>query len=109
MAEERDNYSNQMRKGVLEYIICLYLLKKDYYAGELIEEIKGTGLMVVEGTMYPLLSRMLKSGYLEYKWEEASSGHPRKYYSLTLEGKNLAKHMETIWKDISGAVKKAQK
>lgn len=105
MLDEKDNFSWQMRKWVLEYIIFLYLSKRDYYAWELIGEIKKTGIMVVEGTMYPLLSRLLKWGYLEYKWEEATTGHPRKYYSLTTKGKNMLKHMEKVWKDTQKAVK----
>lgn len=105
MADDRDNFSWQMRKWVLEYIIFLYLSKKDYYAGELIEEIKKTWLMVVEWTMYPLLSRLLKWWYLEYKWEEATTGHPRKYYSLTKEGRSMLDHMGKIWNDIQKAVK----
>lgn len=107
--KEKNNASGQMRKWVLEYIICLYLQKRDYYAWELIDEIKQSNLEIVEGTMYPLLSRMLKSEYLAYKWEESVSGHPRKYYCLTEKWQDMLKHMEQSWNSLEKAVKSAKK
>lgn len=109
MPPEKYNVAGQMRKWVLEYIICLYLQKKDYYAWELIDKIKQSNLKVVEGTMYPLLSRMLKSEYLAYKWEESDSGHPRKYYTLTEKWQENLKNMETSWNALQKAVKIAKK
>lgn len=109
MPSEKDNIAGQMRKWVLEYIICLYLQEKDYYAWELINKIKQSNLEVVEGTMYPLLSRMLKSEYLTYKWEESDSGHPRKYYTLTEKWQEALQSMEKSWNSLEQAVQEAKK
>ena len=75
-----------MRKGILEYCILGILDSSDAYASDIIDQLKEAKLIVVEGTLYPLLTRLKNAGLLEYRWEESSSGPPRKYYSLSDSG-----------------------
>ena len=81
-----NNTKAQMRKGVLEYCILLVIDGKPLYASDIIEELKNSKMIVVEGTLYPLLTRLKNDGLLAYKWEESTQGPPRKYYELTEEG-----------------------
>jgi len=104
-----DKISIQMRKGILEYIILWIIDLKDIYGAEIIEVLKQSDLIVVEGTIYPLLSRLKKDELISYYWVESDSGHPRKYYKLTSEWKNTLIIMEKIWGDIKNSVKKILK
>lgn len=96
----------QMRKGILEYIILGTISKWDIYWAEIIETLKSWDLVVAEWTIYPLLSRLKKDNLINYYWIESDSGHPRKYYNLTEEWKNILILMEKNWIDIKNSVKK---
>ncbi|HOG25563.1 MAG TPA: PadR family transcriptional regulator [Bacteroidales bacterium] len=95
-----DNIKSQMRKGVLEYCILSVLDKNDAYASELISKLKDARIIVVEGTLYPLLTRQKNQGMLTYRWEESTQGPPRKYYSLTNKGRDVLREMDKAWKEI---------
>tara|TARA_B100000767_G_C19774829_1_gene541971 strand:+ start:3728 stop:4057 length:330 start_codon:yes stop_codon:yes gene_type:complete len=99
-----ENTKAQMRKGILEFCILKILSTRDKYAFEIIETLKKSKLLVVEGTLYPLLTRLKNGGFLEYRWEESSSGPPRKYYSITEEGKQFLKELHSSWSDLNKAV-----
>ncbi len=94
----------QLRKGVLEYCILLCLKDKDCYSSDIIDSLKKVDMIVVEGTLYPLLTRLKNSGLLSYRWEESTQGPPRKYYSLTEEGKNALQALELAWNEIQEAI-----
>ena len=100
-----DNTKAQMRKGILEYCILGILESSDAYASDIIETPKKAKLIVVECTLYPLLTRLKNAGLLEYRWEESSSGPPRKYYSLSKSGKTFLKELELTWEELQTAVK----
>ncbi|HPW78069.1 MAG: lineage-specific thermal regulator protein [Bacteroidetes bacterium ADurb.Bin037] len=95
-----ENIKSQMRRGVLEYCILSMLDKNDAYASELIGKLKDARIIVVEGTLYPLLTRQKNQGLLTYRWEESSQGPPRKYYTLTDKGRDLLKEMDKAWGEI---------
>ncbi len=95
-----DNVKSQMRKGVLEYCILSILNNNDAYASELIAELKDAKMIVVEGTLYPLLTRQKNQGLLSYRWEESPQGPPRKYYSITDKGKELLQDMDQAWQEV---------
>jgi len=100
-----ENIKSQMRKGILEYCILNILNKKESaYTSEILQELKEAKLIVVEGTVYPLLTRLKNSGYLSYKWEESNSGPPRKYYRLTKKGEELLQLMHSAWDELVTAV-----
>ena len=99
-----ENTKAQMRKGVLEYCILSVLNGEDKYASEILESLKDAKLLVVEGTIYPLLTRLKNAGLLAYRWEESSSGPPRKYYALTETGKLFLKELDTTWNALKNAV-----
>lgn len=94
----------QLRKGLLEYCILLAVGNGKAYASDIIETLKESDLIVVEGTMYPLLTRMKNNSLLEYSWKESESGPPRKYYSLTPQGKALRQRLDKTWDDLITSV-----
>ena len=100
-----ENTKAQMRKGVLEYCILSILKNGEAYPSEIIDKLKAGKLIVVEGTLYPLLTRLKNAGLLSYRWEESKSGPPRKYYQLTEIGSVFLKELETTWNDLVKAVK----
>ncbi len=102
-----ENTKAQMRKGVLEYCILGVLSQGELYPSDIISKLKDAKLIVVEGTLYPLLSRLKDSGHLSYRWEESKSGPPRKYYSLTPLGSKFLAELDQTWEELSLAVKKA--
>src|SRR5690554_1844303 len=104
-----ENTQVQMRKGVLEYCILSILENEEAYPSEIIEKLKEGKLIVVEGTLYPLLTRLKNADLLQYRWEESKSGPPRKYYSLTQEGKDFLKELESTWEELVNAVKLTRK
>ena len=99
-----ENAKAQMRKGVLEYCILSILSKNSAYASDIINKLKESKLIVVEGTLYPLLTRQKNAGLLSYRWEESSQGPPRKYYALTDKGREFLKELHLSWKDLVEAV-----
>jgi PadR family transcriptional regulator PadR len=92
-----ENAKAQMRKGILEYCILSILAKKDLYTTDIINALKENDLIVVEGTLYPLLTRQKNAGLLKYRWEESSQGPPRKYYALTEIGRKYLKELDESW------------
>jgi PadR family transcriptional regulator PadR len=101
-----ENTKAQMRKGVLEYCILSILRDGEAYTSDILETLKGAKMLVVEGTIYPLLTRLKNAGLLAYRWEESTSGPPRKYYALTETGKLFLNELNTTWSDLQQAVKK---
>lgn len=95
---------SQMRKGVLEYCILSIIKNNEAYASDILERLKEADLIVVEGTLYPLLTRLKNDGLLNYRWEESTSGPPRKYYGLTDEGQEFLKALDTAWTELVAAV-----
>jgi PadR family transcriptional regulator PadR len=104
-----ENTKAQMRKGVLEYCILSILESNEAYPSEIIEKLKEGKLIVVEGTLYPLLTRLKNAGLLKYRWEESKSGPPRKYYSLTEVGIEFLKELENTWNELMNAVNLTRK
>lgn len=96
-----DNLKSQMRKGMLEFCVLLLLKHGDAYASQIIGMMKEAHLIVVEGTLYPLLTRLKNDGLLSYRWEESPSGPPRKYYSLTPLGQIFLEQLRESWDEIS--------
>ena len=101
-----DNTKAQMRKGILELCILSILKKDPKYSSEILITLKESKLIVVEGTIYPLLTRLKNTNLLEYKWKESSNGPPRKYYNITEEGKVFLKDINDSWLELSSAVTK---
>ena len=92
-----DNVNVQMRKGILEYCILSILSRGDSYAPQIIAELKAAEMIVVEGTLYPILTRQKKAGLLSYRWQESTQGPPRKYYILTEEGRRQLAQLDEAW------------
>ena len=99
-----DNVKSQMRKGMLEYCVLLLLSKGEFYASDIIEQLKKANLIVVEGTLYPLLTRLKNDDLLGYEWIESTQGPPRKYYRLTEKGEVFLGELETSWKELNETV-----
>ncbi len=99
-----DNTQAQMRKGILEFCILSILNKQEAYPSEILEHLKQAKLIVVEGTLYPLLTRLKNIELLTYRWEESTSGPPRKYYSITEKGKQTLNALQTTWNELQFAV-----
>ncbi len=104
-----ENTQAQMRKGILEYCILSILERQEAYPSEILDEMKAVKLIVVEGTLYPLLTRLKNMDLLTYRWEESNSGPPRKYYSLTDEGKKFHASLSNTWIELSKAVNQLSK
>ena len=95
-----DNIKAQMRKGILEYCILIILSKEDAYTSSIIMQLKESQMIVVEGTLYPLLTRQKNQGLLSYRWEESTQGPPRKYYSITDRGKQVLAELNGVWNEL---------
>ena len=93
-----------MRKGLLEYCILSIISRSEAYASDILETLKNAELLVVEGTLYPLLTRMKNEGLLSYRWQESTGGPPRKYYTLTPEGEQLLAQLNEEWQSICQAI-----
>lgn len=104
-----ENTKAQMRKGILEFCILAVLSNKEAYPTDIINKLKEAKLIIVEGTLYPLLTRLKNDGLLTYRWEESNSGPPRKYYRLTDEGQKFLDELHKTWKELAVAVNKATK
>lgn len=101
-----ENTQSQMRKGILEFCILSIIRRGEAYPSDIVEETKAAGLNLLEGTLYPLLTRLKNAGMLTYRWEESSSGPPRKYFSLTTEGETFYKELQATWQELANAVNK---
>lgn len=101
--------TTQMRRGVLELCVLSIISDQEVYTSDIIEAMKDAELIVVEGTVYPLLSRLKNDGILNYKWEESTSGPPRKYYSLSDDGKEMLNRLTQTWTELSNSVNKLLK
>ncbi len=99
-----ENIKSQMRKGILEYCILLILQKEPAYAIDIIQTLQDAKLIVVEGTLYPLLTRLKNSELLGYEWIESTQGPPRKYYKLTPEGTAFLVELESAWMEINNTI-----
>lgn len=104
MATNIDNLKSQMRKGMLEFCVLLLLSRNDAYVSEIIAKMKAAHLIVVEGTLYPLLTRLKNDGLLSYRWQESTSGPPRKYYAITPLGSQFLAELHNSWNEISQTV-----
>jgi PadR family transcriptional regulator PadR len=102
-----ENSKAQMRKGILEYCILSVISRGEIYASTILDELKQAKLIVVEGTLYPLLTRLKNDGLLEYHWKESTMGPPRKYFNLTKDGQLFLKALDTTWDELAASVKKA--
>jgi PadR family transcriptional regulator PadR len=98
------NLKSQMRKGLLEYCILSIISRDEAYASDILDILKTSQLLVVEGTLYPLLTRMKNEGLLSYRWQESTGGPPRKYYTLTPDGQQLLQQLHQEWQTISTAI-----
>lgn len=93
-----------MRKGILEYCILLILSRSSCYASDIIKELRDVKLIIVEGTLYPLLTRQKNAGLLSYRWEESQQGPPRKYYELTETGRDYLRDLDQSWSELVESV-----
>jgi PadR family transcriptional regulator, regulatory protein PadR len=101
-----DNTQSQMKKGILEYCILSIIKKGEAYPSDIVEEMKSANMQILEGTLYPLLTRLKNAEMLSYRWVESSGGPPRKYFSLTPTGEAFYQDLERTWKELSEAVNK---
>lgn len=99
-----DNARSQMRKGMLEYCVMLILRKEASYTSDIISRLREADMIVVEGTLYPLLTRLKNDGLLCYEWRESTQGPPRKYYALTSQGEEFAEQLDIAWESIKKSV-----
>ena len=99
-----ENVKSQMRKGILEYCILLLLKKEPAYTSDIIQKLHEAKLIVVEGTLYPLLTRLKNGGLLGYQWVESTQGPPRKYYSLTEQGEAFLLELENSWQELNDTI-----
>jgi PadR family transcriptional regulator PadR len=100
-----ENTKVQMRKGILEFCILGIIARGEVYASDILESLKGANLLVVEGTVYPLLTRLKNSGLLSYEWKESTSGPPRKYFTLTAAGQKALEELTKTWEELEFAVR----
>ncbi|MCA9361001.1 PadR family transcriptional regulator [Candidatus Kaiserbacteria bacterium] len=109
MSEETSTYrventESQMRKGFLEFPVLLIIGSKSTYAPDILKQLKTANLLVVEGTLYPLLSRLKRAGLVAYTWEESKTGPPRKMYSITKSGQEVLSKLESSWESLNSSV-----
>ncbi len=104
-----ENTKAQMRKGILEFCILSLIERKEMYVSDLIDELKKGKLDVVEGTLYPLLTRLKNGEFLAYRWEESTGGPPRKYYQITEKGKLFLAELLNTWKELIDSVNQITK
>jgi PadR family transcriptional regulator PadR len=99
-----ENTQSQMRKGILEFCILSVIRRGEAYPSDIVEEMRGAGLQILEGTLYPLLTRLKNADMLTYRWVESSSGPPRKYFLLTEKGEAFYAELAQTWQELSDAV-----
>jgi PadR family transcriptional regulator, regulatory protein PadR len=102
--EKADSTIAQMRKGVLEMCVLAAISSREAYASDILDRLKQSHLIVVEGTLYPILTRLKNEGFLSYRWEESNSGPPRKYYSITTDGTGFLTELRSGWDELVNAV-----
>lgn len=102
-----ENTKAQMRKGLLELCVLSIVSNNEMYPSDIIKKLKELKMIVVEGTLYPLLNRLKNDSLLTYNWKESNAGPPRKYYTITKEGKSFLKELINTWKDLDEAVNKS--
>lgn len=100
-----DNTQSQMRKGILEFCILAVIRRGEAYPSNIVEEMRQANLRILEGTLYPLLTRLKNAEMLSYRWVESNSGPPRKYFSLTEKGEAFYKELEKTWTELSEGIK----
>ena len=105
MPLDADNTQSQMRKGILEFCILLIVSKGEAYASDILKTLKAADLIVVEGTLYPLLSRLKTNDLVQYEWKESKSGPPRKYYTITKNGRAVLKDLTATWTSLSDSIR----
>lgn len=98
------NTQSQMRKGVLEYCILCIIRQGEVYPSDIVDKMKAANLHILEGTLYPLLTRLKNAEFLTYRWVESSGGPPRKYFSLTDKGLSFYAELQNTWNELAGAV-----
>jgi len=101
-----ENTQSQMRKGILEFCILSIIRRGEAYPSDIVDEMRGCNLQILEGTLYPLLTRLKNADMLTYRWIESNSGPPRKYFSLTAKGETFYNELEATWNELANAVKK---
>ncbi len=99
-----ENSQAQMRKGILDYCILLIIAREDAYVSDIISKLKASRIIVVEGTIYPLLTRLKNAGLLSYRWEESPQGPPRKYYNITETGRQFLEKLENSWVELTQTI-----
>ncbi len=99
-----ENTQSQMRKGILEFCILSIIRRGEAYPSDIVEEMRATNLQILEGTLYPLLTRLKNAEMLTYRWVESNSGPPRKYFLLTDKGAEFYKELEATWHELANAV-----
>ena len=99
-----ENTQSQMRKGILEFCILSVIRRGEAYPSDIVDEMRGANLQILEGTLYPLLTRLKNADMLTYRWVESSSGPPRKYFSLTPKGETFYQELESTWFELANAV-----
>jgi PadR family transcriptional regulator PadR len=99
-----ENTQSQMRKGILEFCILSIIRRGEAYPSDIVEEMKAANLHILEGTLYPLLTRLKNAEMLTYRWVESNAGPPRKYFSLTPKGEQFFRELETTWNELASAV-----
>lgn len=100
-----ENTQSQMRKGILEFCILSIIRRGEAYPSDIVDEMRGANLQILEGTLYPLLTRLKNADMLTYRWVESNSGPPRKYFSLTDKGEAFYQELEATWKELANGVK----
>ena len=100
-----ENTQVQMRKGILEYCILEIIARGEVYASDMLEELTQARMIVVEGTLYPLLTRLKNAGLLDYTWKESTSGPPRKYYTLTEGGQDFLLQLRLTWEEVQDSIR----
>lgn len=104
-----DNIQSQMKKGVLEFCILTIIQRGEAYPSDITQELREAGMQVLEGTLYPLLTRLKNAGYLEYRWVESASGPPRKYFTMSASGIEFYNSLEKTWIEMSQSVNQITK
>ena len=104
-----ENTKIQMRKGILEFCILGIISRGEVYASDILDALKAANMLVVEGTVYPLLTRLKNAGLLTYEWRESTSGPPRKYFTLTLDGQTSFEELKATWNELADAADAATK
>lgn len=100
-----ENTQVQMRKGILEFCILEIIARGEVYASDMLEELTQARMIVVEGTLYPLLTRLKNAGLLDYTWKESMSGPPRKYYTLTTGGQDFLHQLRLTWEEVQDSIR----